>query len=110
MSTKIYPGDPVPVPMPKVSEPSVTRGRETTRKPNKVETVVAGHLKRFDNASVQHGRDGNIKPCFSLTAARVKQENILYFGVHGDVTKLSLSDSDIDTLMDVLEDLQDARS
>lgn len=54
--------------------------------------------------SIQNG-PGPVKVCFSLSGAKVDSKNILYLGVHGDITKMSLSDEDANQLMDVLEAL-----
>lgn len=98
----------IPVPMPKVSQ-AARRGQknEVRQRPERSDT---SRPVKLHETVVQHGHNGPQKPCFSLSGARVDNTNILYFGVHGDVTKLSLSDSDIDTLMDVLEALKDAGS
>jgi hypothetical protein len=71
------------------------------------ETINKGGVnepKPMDGTTIQNG-PGAVKACFSISGARVDNKNILYLGVHGDITKVSLSDHDANLLMDVLEAL-----
>jgi DNA-binding LytR/AlgR family response regulator len=62
--------------------------------------------ERLADTVIQHGSEGKIKECVSISGAKVDGRNIIYLGVHGSIVKIVLSDTDADKLLDHLSEIR----